>query len=169
MDLYVLIKNESQNINIHCKCCTLKIFDNNLNENTIRKSKKMLSAHHRFSSRQKAILLKKIVDINEKDMSSSETSDLIEGLAIEIGCTKKSLTYYVNKHLSKKKLDVNPTEIVVVNNKEAEKIPSNPITLMIEELNKLDKILAPNKFPFIGRTHLKYSKFTDASESSSSI
>ncbi len=54
------------------------------------------------------------------------------------------MIYYVKKCLNKNtlKIDQNNDELNINMEK------NNMIALMIEELNKLDKILAPNKFPF---------------------
>ena len=118
-----------------------------------RKVKKQYK--HRLSSRQKEQLINELI-LNNVDLNvrrnPGENERLISSLAKEIRCSSKALLDYIHKH----KLNKNSTSSIISSqqqlflNKQALEAASQgkSISNMLEQLNKIDRILAPNRCPF---------------------
>ena len=139
-----------------CKCCAIK----KLNPSRVdAKNKKVFSSNIRLSSRQKELLASKILTSNiELTKMLTEASEIVKYLSAEIKCSKKSLVYYLNKHIKKaneKQSELESVQLKSIFSANANKIlKHNPLKMMLDELNRLDKILAPNRFPF-GQLHAR--------------
>ena len=159
LDEYSIQKSDDQSINLICKCCLTKSLSLShvLSE---AKNKKVFNSNIRLSSRQKELLASKILTEKiEFKKILTEASEIVKYLSNEIKCSKKSLVFYLNKHIKK----ANEKESLIEAHSSLESqegtswppknvifndLKKNPLRLMLDELNKLDKILAPNKFPF---------------------
>jgi len=159
LEEYVIEKSDDQNLALVCKCCSIK----KINASQIlleKKSKKVFNSNIRLSSRQKELLASKILaEKIELKKILTEASEIVKYLSNDIKCSKKSLVFYLNKHI--KKANEKQSELEIRNSIEAQDETSlqsksstfnsfkkNPVRSMLDELNRLDKILAPNKFPF---------------------
>jgi hypothetical protein len=139
--------NAAQNgLVIYCKMCTLDNFQDE-NEHPSKKNKKLVSIHHRLSSRQKELLASKILalDFKQQEELLDYNSQVIYELALELKCSKKALAHYLNKHL----LRTNLSKEEEVQKQRLQKQQQSQIKTWIDELSKVDKIIAPpNRFPF---------------------
>ena len=159
LEEYVIEKSDDQNLALVCKCCSIK----KINASQIlleKKSKKVFNSNIRLSSRQKELLASKILaEKIELKKILTEASEIVKYLSNDIKCSKKSLVFYLNKHI--KKANEKQSELEIRNSIEAQdetllqsksstfnSFKKNPVRSMLDELNRLDKILAPNKFPF---------------------
>ena len=159
LDEYIIEKADDQNSSLVCKCCSIKRLSAShvLSE---AKNKKVFNSNIRLSSRQKELLASKILaEKIEFKKILTEASEIVKYLSNEIKCSKKSLVFYLNKHI--KKANEKQSELEIRNSIETRdqtsllsksiafnNLKQNPLRLMLDELNRLDKILAPNKFPF---------------------
>lgn len=144
---YTLVENRDDCVlSINCKNCVL-----NQSKESRQKVKCIKSVNHRLSSRQKELLASKIISDNidvEKIMLSHESFEIfLETLSVFIKCSKKSLANYLNKHLNKNKQ--------VKNRQDKE---NDSIKCMLDDLKKMDKIIAPpNQCPFTAQIRSKPS------------
>jgi len=141
----VIGKSAQNKLVICCKICTLSNCQDE-NENPSKKSKKLVSIHHRLSSRQKELFASKILALDFKQQQEllDANSQLIYELALELKCSKKALTHYLNKHLIRANLTQEE-----VRRKHLQKQQQSQVKMWIDELSKMDKIVAPpNRFPF---------------------
>lgn len=139
---YSLGKCESR-IQVMCKTCTL-------NESAAGARKKRAAPHHRLSSRQKEQLVNELLVLDSLNLNLSDESDAkIVGLADKISCSPKTILFYLSKYRKK-----NTT------GSSGNKLKSNEaIKSILDQLSRIDCIVAPNKCPFT---------VTKASSSSSS-
>jgi hypothetical protein len=145
---YTLSVSANQSILVSCKRCALSRLAKNVE---LPKSKQMKSINHRLSSRQKEKLAVRILatNIEPEKLIAGENSQVLERLALEIKCSPKALINYLNKKLIK--LTSQQQKQQEATNKNAESKQSPAFTKMIDDLQKLDKILAPNVCPFGAR------------------
>ncbi len=101
---------------------------------------------HRLSSRQKEILESKFLQNKYMQKEKlTENNVFVCSLAKEVGCTRKSLVNFLIKQQDKLKENSLSTRV----NLAKENILKNQaIDMMLEELRKIDRVLAPNQCPF---------------------
>ena len=126
-----------------CKHCTLA--QNKFESDSLAKRKKQKVSNlnkHRLSSRQKQLLRSKFVSVgfNPTEFLDEKNELVLNDLAKDIGCSKNALSNYIDRH--KTKLN----ELIKKGDRNGKQMHS--IESMLDELKKLDKILAPNQSPF---------------------
>ena len=140
---FIMEENERK---IKCKEC------DSFNNNNKKTPTKRLNSH-RLSSRQKEILESKFFQNkyiqNEK---LTENNVFVCSLAKEVGCTKKSLVNFLVKQQEKMKENSLPAR---VNLAKEQILKNQAIEMMLEELSKIDRVLAPNQCPFGQRSSHK--------------
>ena len=140
MTEYALQLSANNNYLVNCKRCALSRLNNNL-ELESKSKKQMKSINHRLSSRQKELFALRILasKIEPEKLLLDENCSLLASLALEIKCSSKALVNYLNKQLRK----------LTGNSQHSESAKKNAAAQkMIEDLQRLDKILAPNVCPF---------------------
>ncbi|CAF0750604.1 unnamed protein product [Brachionus calyciflorus] len=131
---YVLIEKPEHGLVINCRPCVEA-------KESKGKIKCIKSVNHRLSSRQKELLASKIIrdkiDMEQVVSSKENLESFIDTLSVFINCSKKSLTNYLDKHMNKNKVSENKNESDI------------KITNMLDDLKRMDKIMAPpNQCPF---------------------
>jgi hypothetical protein len=147
---YTLTVTDQSSYSINCKRCVLGRLAK-LAEPLPKPSKKqMKSINHRLSSRQKEKLAMRIVaaNVEPEKLITEQNSLVLERLAFEIKCSPKALVNYLNKKLIK----LTNQQQLEEQKKSGEVKQSSAFHKMIDDLQKLDKVLAPNVCPFGDRT-----------------
>ena len=154
-----------------CKLCSKKLYTNSeftLNENTennvicksccclVKKAETKRLNTHRLSSRQKEILESKFLQTNcMQNENLTKNNVFVISLAKEVGCTKKSLINFLFKQQEKLKEHSNLSRQINLAKENILLKKKNTIDLMLEELKKIDRVLAPNQCPFSQRNTQK--------------
>ena len=150
---YSVKQGRTERILLLCKNCVMN--ESDIVTQSEKKLKKNCSKH-RLSFRQKEQLSFSIINrffpLND---IVSETESVLNSLSKEIGCSKKSLVHYVSKN--KERFE----EIIRIKSTTSELSQGSKEMWMnesnfqkenkysfIQELSKLDTIVAPNQCPF---------------------
>ncbi len=128
------------NENLLCKKCTIENYKSN-NSNRV---KRLVKCSDRLSSKQKEMIKKKVLLVENFDDLNLDLDDL----ATRIDCSIKSLLKYVDKQFNKKSIKLINIEEEKKRNEDGNNLIALDVDDMMEQLRKMDKTIAPNKNPF---------------------
>lgn len=138
---YSIEDKSSEKCSIYCKQCSIK-------KDNKQEQIKSMKSKNRLSSRQKEILEAKYLQFNFDHLT--EDNPLVCNLAKEVGCTRKSLIDFIAKRQDK----LNELSILNRVNLAKDNILKNEaLDQMLDELKKIDRVLAPNQSPFTQTAH----------------
>lgn len=134
------------NENLLCKTCTIENYNSSsgCSNSYGARLKKKVKSSDRLSSKQKEMIKKKVLLVENFDDLNLDLDDL----ATQIDCSLKALLKYVDKQFNKKS-----NKLINIDEKKRDEIFYDDSLIlgvdnMMEQLKKMDKTIAPNKNPF---------------------
>ena len=127
------------NENLLCKKCTIENY-----KSSNSKMKRLMKSSDRLSSKQKEMIKKKVLLVENFDDLNLD----LDSLATRIDCSIKSLLKYVDKQFNKKSIKLINIDEKNHRGEDENNLIALDVDNMMEQLKKMDKTIAPNKNPF---------------------
>ena len=169
---FQICDTQPQQLVIYCKSCTYdRCQMNETRDATNRAATAAVTAtaatssHLRLSTRQKELIAAHLCNEPSAMTTSAldENSETVARMSREVGCSRRALVFYLHKSLRQRRQIVvsESSNSAVDDTMVVDTRRRDTIALMIQELNKLDQTIAPNKFPFGGQSSRLVSSTID--------